>query len=59
MANSGGRLAGTALSGLIYQWLGGCLWTSAVCVLVAALISLKLPTPQPSKAIDWKAKDGD
>lgn len=61
MANSGGRLAGTVLSGLIYQSFGliGCLWTSAVFVLAAALISLKLPTPQPSKAIAWKAKDGD
>jgi MFS family permease len=61
MANSGGRLAGTVLSGLIYQWAGlvGCLWTSAVFVLAAALISLKLPTPRPSKAIAWKAKDGD
>jgi MFS family permease len=30
MANSGGRLLGTVLSGLIYQWYGlvGCLWTS-------------------------------
>lgn len=61
MANSGGRLAGTVLSGLIYQWAGlvGCLWTSAAFVLAAALISLKLPTPRPSKAIAWKAKDGD
>jgi predicted MFS family arabinose efflux permease len=61
MANSGGRLAGTVLSGLVYQSLGliGCLWTSAAFVLAAALISLKLPTPQPNKAIAWKAKDGD
>lgn len=60
MANSGGRLAGTVLSGLIYQGFGliGCLWTSAVFVLAAAFISLKLPTPQPTKAIAWKAKNG-
>ncbi len=61
MANSGGRLAGTVLSGLVYQWFGlvGCLWTSSFFVLAAALISLKLPNPQPSQAILWQAKDGD
>jgi predicted MFS family arabinose efflux permease len=59
MANSGGRLAGTVLSGLVYQWAGlvGCLWTSAAFVLAAALISWKLPTPRPSKEIAWKAKE--
>ncbi|MBD2727779.1 organoarsenical effux MFS transporter ArsJ [Nostoc sp. FACHB-892] len=69
MANSGGRLIGTVLSGLIYQLSGlvGCLWTSMFFVLAAALISLKLPDPEPSKAIPsgtakpnaWKAGDGD
>jgi Major Facilitator Superfamily len=61
MANSGGRLIGTVLSGLIYQFFGlvGCLWTSMFFVLAAALISLKLPDPEPSKAIAWKAGDGD
>ncbi len=61
MANSGGRLIGTVLSGLIYQFFGlvGCLWTSMFFVLAAALISLKLPDPEPSKAIPWKAGDGD
>ncbi|WP_414578743.1 organoarsenical effux MFS transporter ArsJ [Anabaena sp. CCY 9402-a] len=61
MANSGGRLAGTVLSGLVYQWLGlvGCLWTSTFLVLGAAVVSLKLPNPKPSKAIAWKAGDGD
>ncbi|MBD2441037.1 organoarsenical effux MFS transporter ArsJ [Nostoc sp. FACHB-110] len=61
MANSGGRLAGTVLSGLIYQMLGlvGCLWTSMFFVLAAGLVSLKLPNPKPSKAIAWKAGDGD
>ncbi|MDX2232225.1 MAG: organoarsenical effux MFS transporter ArsJ [Leptolyngbyaceae cyanobacterium bins.349] len=61
MANSGGRLVGTVLSGVIFQLFGlvGCLWTSAVFVLAAWLISLKLPDPQPSRAIAWKAGDGD
>ncbi|ATX80829.1 putative arabinose efflux permease, MFS family [Mariprofundus aestuarium] len=45
MANAGGRLAGTVLSGWVYQsqGLSGCLWWSAGFVLVAALISLLLP----------------
>jgi MFS family permease len=46
MANAGGRLAGTVLSGLIYEWHGltACLWTSAGFVLAAGLLSLLLPT---------------
>jgi predicted MFS family arabinose efflux permease len=45
MANAGGRLVGTVLSGLVYQGYGleGCLWWSAGFVLVAALISFGLP----------------
>jgi predicted MFS family arabinose efflux permease len=61
MANSGGRLIGTVLSGLVYQLYGlaGCLWGSGVFVLVAWAISLKLPDPHPKQAIAWKAGDGD
>ncbi|WP_017651956.1 organoarsenical effux MFS transporter ArsJ [Fortiea contorta] len=61
MANSGGRLVGTVLSGLVYQLFGlvGCLWTSMFFVLAAAVVTLKLPNPQPSKAIAWKAGDGE
>jgi MFS family permease len=46
MANALGRLAGTVLSGLVYQWYGliGCLWVSVGFVLAAGLISLLLPT---------------
>lgn len=46
MANAGGRLAGTVLSGLLYQWYGlvGCLWASVAFVLAAGLLSLLLPT---------------
>jgi predicted MFS family arabinose efflux permease len=45
MANAGGRLAGTVLSGWVYQTqgLGGCLWWSAAFVLAAALLSFRLP----------------
>jgi hypothetical protein len=45
MANSGGRLAGTLLSGLVYQWQGltGCLFVSCGFLLATGLISLRLP----------------
>jgi predicted MFS family arabinose efflux permease len=45
MANAGGRLAGTLLSGLVYQFWGltGCLWVSSAFLLAAGLISLGLP----------------
>jgi hypothetical protein len=61
MANSGGRLAGTVLSGLIFQLYGlvGCLWTSALCVLLAELITLKLPNPKPAQESVWKSGGGN
>jgi predicted MFS family arabinose efflux permease len=45
MANAGGRLTGTILSGLIYQQysLIGCLVTSSLFVAAATLLSSKLP----------------
>ena len=45
MANAIGRLAGTILSGLLYQWHGltACLWTSAAFLIAAGLLSLMLP----------------
>ncbi|MCB1859797.1 MAG: organoarsenical effux MFS transporter ArsJ [Gammaproteobacteria bacterium] len=45
MANAGGRLAGTVLSGWAYQVHGleGCLWWSTGLVLAAALLSIRLP----------------
>lgn len=52
MANASGRLAGTVLSGLLYQAglrsgpEGGivwCLWASSALVVAAALLSLALP----------------
>ncbi len=45
MANACGRLAGTLLSGLLYQ-LGGltwCLWASTIALLVAGTLSRLLP----------------
>ena len=52
MANAVGRLAGTLLSGLLYQWQGleACLWVSSVFVLVAGLLSLLLPTSPARRA---------
>jgi len=45
MANAGGRLLGTVLSGALYQWQGleACLWASVVFVLAAGALSLLLP----------------
>jgi hypothetical protein len=52
MANAAGRLAGTVLSGALYQWglqsgpsngLVACLWASSAFVFVAGLLSLLLP----------------
>ena len=50
MANAGGRLTGTVLSGWGYQQFGmeGCLWLSAGFVGAAFLLSLLLP-PEHSK----------
>jgi len=45
MANAGGRLAGTVLSGALYQWQGltACLWASVAFVLAAGVVSRLLP----------------
>jgi len=50
MANAGGRLAGTILSGALYQWQGlqACLWASAAFVLAAGLLSRMLPSSTTS-----------
>ena len=51
MSNAGGRLAGTILSGWVYQTQGleGCLWWSTGFVLAAAVLSLALPEVQSSE----------
>jgi predicted MFS family arabinose efflux permease len=45
MANAGGRLVGTLLSGLLYQAVGvlGCLWGSVGFAAAAGVLSLFLP----------------
>ena len=57
MANAGGRLMGTVLSGALYQWYGltGCLWASVVFVLAAGFLSLMLPSSPPTTANRSKA----
>lgn len=48
MANAAGRLAGTVLSGLIYQWQGlaACMLASSCFLIITALLSLRLPRRQ-------------
>lgn len=48
MANAGGRLMGTVLSGWVYQIQGleGCLWWSSALICLTALLSFRL-TRQP------------
>jgi MFS family permease len=45
MSNAGGRLAGTLLSGLLFQISGvpGCLWGSVVFAALAGILALGLP----------------
>ncbi len=52
MANAGGRLIGTVLSGLIYQWQGlsACLVVSVLFLLAAGVLSLLLPREATSAA---------
>jgi predicted MFS family arabinose efflux permease len=53
MANAGGRLAGTILSGWSYQVWGmtGSLWFSAGFLLLALLLSFPLPSTKNPKLV--------
>jgi predicted MFS family arabinose efflux permease len=53
MANAGGRLLGTVLSGGVYQMWGlvGCLWWSVGFVLSAALLSFALPAHMRTQSV--------
>ncbi len=48
MANAGGRLLGTFLSGVVFQAFGlsGCLLGSSLMLIAAGVFSFKLPTAQ-------------
>tara|TARA_Y100000766_G_scaffold219794_1_gene191734 strand:- start:4505 stop:5665 length:1161 start_codon:yes stop_codon:yes gene_type:complete len=53
MANAGGRLIGTLLSGVIYLFhgLSGCLWVSTGFVVVATALTGLLPRQAKSEAL--------
>ena len=60
MANAGGRLIGTLLSGLVYQ-LGGleaCLWTSVAFSFTAGVLSCWLPRSETGLRLADMATDG-
>lgn len=48
MANAGGRLLGTLISGVVFQFYGfiGCLVASCALVLAAGVLSFNLPRTQ-------------
>ncbi len=54
MANAGGRLAGTVLSGLTYQLAGlpGCLGTAALMVALSALAAGRLTPSAPKETAE-------
>jgi MFS family permease len=55
MANAGGRLVGTLLSGLMYQW-GGlvlCLYISIAFLVTSWLLSLALPNVTEKLQKSW------
>ena len=60
MANAGGRLVGTLLSGLLFQLSGvtGCLWASAVFAAAAGAIALKLPRLESSMSMSQMKVEG-
>jgi hypothetical protein len=60
MANAGGRLIGTVLSGLMYQWAGmtGCLMASAAFIALSASIAAALPQQRHGTLITDEAPAG-
>ncbi len=61
MANAGGRLVGTLLSGVVFQSAGvvGCLWTSVGFAAAAGACSLLLPRKETSMQMtEMKAEGG-
>jgi predicted MFS family arabinose efflux permease len=59
MANAGGRLTGTILSGWAYQAIGltGCLWISAAFVATATVLSFGLAESDDSKRLTSTTTD--
>ncbi len=60
MANAAGRLLGTLLSGVLYQWAGvsASLWGAVGLALIAATVALTLP-PVGARGASWDAVTGD
>lgn len=60
MANAAGRLIGTLLSGVLYQWAGvtASLWGAVVLAAAAGTIALSLPTVA-TNAASWEKAGGD
>ncbi|KAB2911525.1 MAG: organoarsenical effux MFS transporter ArsJ [Kofleriaceae bacterium] len=60
MANAGGRLVGTLLSGLMYQvgGLPGCLWTSMGFAVLTGILSLSLPPTRAQMMSTMKVEAG-
>jgi len=64
MANAGGRLVGTLLSGIGYQAVGltGCLWISGGLIAASAALAAFLPGKPPAgdsqlrREVEWKAE---
>lgn len=61
MANAGGRLVGTLLSGILYQTAGlpGCLWGSVAFAIATGTLSLLLPRTESALLLsEMKADAG-
>ena len=61
MANAGGRLAGTLLSGILFQATGvdGCLWGSVAFAAAAGAIAITLPRKEGALGMsEMKAESG-
>jgi predicted MFS family arabinose efflux permease len=60
MANAGGRLVGTLLSGITFQLTGvtGCLWTSAAFASAAGALALLLPHKNSSMVLAQMKTEG-
>ncbi len=52
-ANAVGRLSGTVLSGVLYQWRGleACLWAAVAFVVGAGVLSVLLPSGAPEGSV--------
>ena len=60
MANAAGRLLGTLLSGLLYQFsgVGASLWGAVALAAIAGVVALALP-PVSTTVVSWAGASGD